>query len=131
MGKLRGLGVSALLLMLAGCSLAARDPQPSLTTCTEWLSLPDRSQTDLAAAIVESNDLLESVRLSQHREPGTSRASLIQDVVGSVTKNCEVMAEPDLLIVDLIMLLYGGDRVYETLRPDAPTPETEALQGDR
>jgi hypothetical protein len=110
--------------MLAGCSSVFQKPEPPLTTCAEWLSLPDRSQTDLATILVDSEGTLESVRRSQHREPGVTKASLIQDVVGSLTKNCEIMHQPDLLVVDLTERLYGETRVYETLDPKAPTPET-------
>jgi hypothetical protein len=110
--------------MLAGCSMVFREPGPPSTTCAEWLSLPERSQADLATIMVDSEATLESVRRSQHRDPGVSKALLIQDVVQSLTKNCEIMHEPDLLVVDLTMQLYGGDRVYETLDPEAPTPVT-------
>jgi len=123
MSKLHWSAVCAVLLMLAGRSLVFREPATPSTTCTEWLSLPERSKTDLATVMVDSEDLLESVRRSQHREPGASKASLIQDVVGSVTKNCEIMHEPNLLVVDLTMRLYGETRVYETSDPNAPTPE--------
>jgi hypothetical protein len=86
--------------------------------------MTDLSQTDVATILVDSETTLESVRRSQHRDPGVSKALLIQDVVQSLTKNCEVMHEPELLLVDLTRQLYAEDRVDETLDPGAPTPKT-------
>jgi hypothetical protein len=122
MSRLQWATVWAIPLVLAGCSLLFRGPEPPSTTCAGWLSLPDRSQIDLATSMVDSEVTLESVRQAQHREPGVAKAVLIQDVVQSITKNCEVMHEPDLLVVDLTKRLYAGDRVYESIDPAAPTP---------
>ena len=124
MSKLQRSACCAVLLVLAGCTTVSQGPEPPLSTCAEWLSLPGRSRTDLATLLVDSEGTLESVRRSQHREPGVSKASLIQDVVASVTKGCEIMHEPDLLVVDLTTQLYGETRVYESLDPDAPSPGT-------
>ena len=124
MSKLHWSAGCVVLIVLAGCSLVFGDPQTPSTTCAEWLSMPDRSKTDLATVMVDSEDILESVRKSQHREPDVSKALLVQDVVQSVTKNCEIMHEPNVLVVDITTRLYGGNRVYETVDPKAPTPET-------
>lgn len=120
----RGAVVSGALLVVTACTVFSPIPEPPLSTCAEWRSMPERSQTDLATTMVDSEGMLESVRQAQHREPGVSKASLIQNVVQSVTVNCEAMREPDLLVVDLTMRLYGGDRVDDDWpRTPAPTPD--------
>ena len=67
-------------------------------------------QTDLATAIVDANDLLEAVRAGQHEGPAVTKAALIQDVVGSVSMNCELSGQPVGLVADLIVRLYGPGR---------------------
>ena len=57
---LRWWAVCVVMTVLAGCLLLFREPAPRSTTCTEWLSLPDGSKTELATMIVDSQDVLES-----------------------------------------------------------------------
>ena len=86
--------------------------------------MSDGAQTELATILVDSEAMLESVRRIQHRDARVPTALLIQDVVQSLTKNCEVMHEPELLVVDLTRQLYAEVRVDEILDPGAPTPKT-------
>jgi hypothetical protein len=96
-----------MLLLAAGCS--ALLPAPVYrATCVDWPSMTDGQQIDLATTIVDAQGLLERVRMVQHRELGVSKDALIQNVVGSVTKNCEVMHEPNRRVEDLILRLYGS-----------------------
>ena len=116
--------VSGVLLVVTACTAFSAVAEPHLTTCAEWRSMPERSQTDLATTMVDSEDILESVRQAQHRGRDVPKASLIQDVVQSVTMNCEAMREPDLLVVDLTMRLYGGNQADDGWpRTPAPTPD--------
>lgn len=121
MNSLARVVLGAILVVVAGCSAWFDRPEAARTTCAEWLALPAGSQTDLATTMIDSEDILESVRKAQRQEPGTPKASLIQDVVQSVTKNCEVMGEPDQLVVALTMALYGRDRTYDG-KPGASAP---------
>jgi len=113
--------LGAVLVVVAGCSAWIDRPEAPTTTCAEWLVLAASSRTDLATAMIDSEDILESVRKAQRREPGTAEALLIQDVVQSVTKNCEVMGQPGQLVVAITMELYGGDRTYDG-KPGASAP---------
>ena len=118
------IALSALVtIVVAGCSTgptAATNP----TTCAEWRSMPETAQTELATAIVDANDLLEAVRAGQHQGPAVPRAALIQDVVGSIMKNCEVFRQPDQLVADLVVQLYGPGRASDGYfgASGAPTP---------
>jgi hypothetical protein len=98
---------------MAGCSLLLPGPRPEAVTCAEWLAMPIARQTELAATMVEAEDLWEGVRQAQHHQPGVPRELLIREVIASVTKNCEVMRKPGQLIVDLTMQLYAGGRAYD------------------
>lgn len=113
--------LGAVLVVVAGCSAWLDRPEAPTTTCAEWLALPAGSQTDLATTMIDAEDVLEAVRKAQRREPGTPKASLIQDVVVSITKNCEMPGQPDRLVAALTMALYGGDRAYDG-RPGISAP---------
>ncbi len=119
MTSLARAALGAVTVVVAGCSAWFDGPEAVRTTCAQWLALPAGSQTILATTMIDSEDILESVREAQRQEPGASKASLIQDVVQSVTKNCEVMGEPDRLVVALTMQLYGGGRAYDG-KPGTP-----------
>jgi hypothetical protein len=109
----RSVALPALMAAVVGCSLLRPAPEPRAVTCGAWLTMPTDLQSDLAATMVEAEDLWEGVRQAQHHRPGVPRELLIREVVASVTKNCEVMGEPRQLIVDLTMQLYAGGRIYD------------------
>ena len=121
------IALSALVtVVVAGCSTgptAATNP----TTCAEWRSTSETAQTELATAIVDANDLLEAVRAGQHEGPAVPRAALIQDVVGSIMKNCEVSRQPDQLVLDVALQLYGAGRASDGYfgASGAPTPQRQ------
>ena len=86
--------------------------------------MSETAQTELASAIVDANDLLEAVRAGQHEGPAVPRAALIQDVVGSIMKNCELIGQPVQLVADLIVKLGAGrapDGYFGA--SGAPTPQ--------
>ena len=87
--------------------------------------MSETAQTDLATAIVDANDLLEAVRAGQHEGPAVPRAALIQDVVGSIMKNCELIGQPVQLVADLVVKLYGAGRAPDGYfgASGAPTPQ--------
>jgi len=122
---IRRIALSALVaLLVAGCSTgstAATNP----TTCADWRSMSETAQTELASAIVDANDLLEAVRAGQHEGPAVPRAALIQDVVGSIMKNCELIRQPDQVVADLVVELYGAGRALDGYfgTSGAPTPQ--------
>jgi hypothetical protein len=118
---------AVLAILVAGCSVSVAAPAKPTTTCAEWLTMLAGPQTDLATSIVEREGLLENVRAAQHEGPATSKASLIQDVVGSITKDCPGMGQPDRLVVDLALRLYGGGRASDGYfgNSGAPTPQRE------
>ena len=124
---IRGIALSALVtIVVAGCSTgptAATNP----TTCAEWRLMSETAQTELATAIVDANDLLEAVRAGQHEGPAVPRAALIQDVVGSIMKNCEVSRQPDQLVLDVALQLYGAGRASDGYfgASGAPTPQLQ------
>ena len=122
---IRRIALSALVtIVVAGCSTgpaAATHP----TTCADWRSMSETAQTELASAIVDGNDLLEAVRAGQHEGPAVPRAALIQDVVGSIMKNCELIGQPVELVADLVVKLYGAGRAPDGYfgASGAPTPQ--------
>ncbi|HEX5823225.1 MAG TPA: hypothetical protein VFY18_02090 [Candidatus Limnocylindrales bacterium] len=76
-------------------------------TCGRWLRISEAERLILADALVgASPDLLERIRVRQHQPPGTARDVLIRDVVGSLTKNCEVAAPREPSLGDLMDALY-------------------------
>ena len=122
---IRRIALSALVTMVvAGCSrgpTAATNP----TRCADWRSMSETAQTELATTIVDANDLLEAVRTGQHEGPAVPKATLIQDVVGSVFKSCEVIGQPDRLVADLVVQVYGAGRASDGYfgASGAPTPQ--------
>ena len=111
-------------IVVAGCSTgskAATDP----TTCADWRSMSETAQTELVTSIVDANDLLEAVRVGQHEGPAVPKAALIQDVVGSVTKNCDPSGHPVQLVADLVVQLYGAGTTFDGYfgASGAPTPQ--------
>jgi len=94
------------ILLAAGCAPLA----PTRTTsasCFDWSTMSDQQRIDVATAIVDANGLLERVRVAQHEGPGTPRAVILREVVESVSKNCDVMHQPNLDVEDLTRRLYG------------------------
>ena len=122
---IRRIALSALVtIVVAGCSrgpAAATNP----TTCADWRSMSETAQTELATAIVDTNDLLEAVRAGQHEGPTVPRAALIQAVVGSIMKNCELIGQPVQVVADLVVQLYGPGRAPDGYfgPSGAPTPQ--------
>jgi len=122
---IRRIALSALvMIVIAGCSTGptgATNP----TTCADWRSMSETAHTELATAIVDANDLLEAVRAGQHEGPAVPRAALIQDVVGSIMKNCELIGQPVQLVADLVVKLYGAGRAPDGYfgASGAPTPQ--------
>jgi hypothetical protein len=124
---IRRIAVSiAATVMVAGCSTGSTAATHS-TTCAEWQSMSETAQTELATAIVDTNNLLEAVRAAQHEGPAVPRAALLQDVVGSITKNCQAVGGPDQFVLDITLLLYGPGRASDGYfgASGAPTPERE------
>jgi hypothetical protein len=56
---------------------------------------------------------------------------LIQDVVGSVTKNCDPSGQPVQLVADLVVQLYGAGRTFDGYfgASGAPTPQRAPSPG--
>jgi hypothetical protein len=124
---IRGIALSVVVtVMVAGCSASPTGATHS-TTCAEWRSMSETAQTELVTAIVDANDLLEAVRAVQHEGPAVPRAALLQDVVGSITKNCQAVDGPDQLVLDITLQLYGVGRASDGYSGSsgAPTPERE------
>jgi hypothetical protein len=122
---IRRIALSALVMIAAaGCftgPTAATDP----TTCADWRSMSETAKTKLVATIVDANDLLEAVRAGQHESRAVPKATLIQDAVGSVTKNCDLTGQPVQLVADLVVQLYGAGRASDGYfgPSGAPTPQ--------
>jgi hypothetical protein len=122
---IRGIALSALVMtVVAGCSTgptAATNP----TTCADWRSMSETAQTELVTTIVDANGLQEAVRAAQHEGPAVAKAALIQDVVGSVTKNCDPTGKRVQLVADLVVQLYGAGRTFDGYfgASGAPTPQ--------
>ena len=111
------------MVMVAGCSTSPTAATHS-TTCADWRSMAESAQTELVTAIVDANDLLEAVRAVQHVGPAASRAAVLQDVVGSIMKNCELIGQPVQLVADLIVKLGAGRAPDGYLGASgAPTPQ--------
>jgi hypothetical protein len=111
--------LGAVLVVVSGCAGLFERPEASFT-CAQWLSLSAASRTEVASLIIDSEDVLEGVRKAQRREPGTPRVSLIEDVVGSTTKNCEFPGQDARPVAALAMELYGGGRKYDGQPGQAP-----------
>ena len=63
--------------------------------------------------------------MGQHQGPAVPKATLIQDVVGSVTKNCDPTGQPVQLVADLVVQVYGAGRASDGYfgASGAPTPQ--------
>jgi hypothetical protein len=96
--------------VLAACQLGLPQqvtPDPGALTCAAWLGITDRERVALADRLVgSSGDLLERIRVRQHQPEGTPRDSLIRDVVGSLTKNCEVWPPRERPVGEVMDALY-------------------------
>ncbi len=115
------------MVMVAGCSTSPTAAIHS-TTCADWRSMAESARTELVTAIVDANDLLEAVRAVQHVGPAAPRAALLQEVVGSVTKNCQAIGRPDQLVLDITLQLYGAGRAsdgYVGASGSNPSPATK------
>ena len=98
-------------LVLAGCALFGFDSAEGhvSTTCGEWRALDIQARLSLADRLVGgSADVLERVRAAQHEAAATSRDILVREVEGSLTKNCDVMAPGNPLVLTLFNQLYLG-----------------------
>jgi len=109
------LGVLALPAVLAACQLGGLEshvstspaPDPGAMTCAGWLQVSEGERLTLADQLVgASGDLLERIRVRQHQPQGTARDILIRDVVGSLTKNCEVWPPRERSLGELMDALY-------------------------
>ena len=87
--------------------------------------MSETAQTVLVTTIVDANDLLEAVRAAQHEGPAAAKVALIQDVVGSVTKNCDPSGQSVQLVADLVVQIYGAGRTFDGYfgASGAPTPQ--------
>jgi len=87
--------------------------------------MSETAHTELVTTIVDANDLLEAVRAGQHEGPTVPRAALIQDVIGSIMKNCALIRQPVQLVTDLVVQLYGAGRASGGYfgTSGAPTPQ--------
>jgi hypothetical protein len=130
---IRRIALSALVtIVVAGCSrghTAATNP----TTCADWRSMSETAQTELVTTIVDANGLLEAVRAGQHESRSVPNATLIQDAVRSVTKNCELIGQPVRLVADLVVQLYGAGRPSDGNfgASGAPTPQRQSPRPSR
>jgi hypothetical protein len=109
------LTVLVLPVALVGCQLGGLTPQaspnstsdPGLMTCAAWLQVEDRERVALANQLIgDSGDLLERIRVRQHQAPGTPRDVLVRDLVGSLTKNCDVWPPRGRPIGEVMDALY-------------------------
>lgn len=112
--KLR-LSVFALPVVLAACQLFGVGPDatispasdPGAMTCARWLQTEEGERLLLADRLVgASADVLERIRVRQHQPPGTTRDVLIRDVVGSLTKNCEVWPPLERPVGEVMDAIY-------------------------
>lgn len=110
-----GLAVLVLPAVLAACQLVGLEehvttspaPEPGAMTCAGWLEISEGERLTLADQLVgASGDLLDRIRVRQHRPQGTARDILIRDVVGSLTKNCEVWPPRERSLGELMDALY-------------------------
>jgi hypothetical protein len=80
---------------------------PGAVTCARWLQILEPERLTLADRLVgASADLQERIRVRQHQPPGTAREALVRDVVGSLTKNCEVWPPLDRPVGEVMDALY-------------------------
>jgi hypothetical protein len=97
-------------VVASGCGFAGIDEQPTLvdlsTTCEMWGGMAEGDRIALADRVVDSPELLESVRKAQRQPEGTSRDRLLLDVVGSVTKGCDVWAPPAQPVIEVVTEIY-------------------------
>ncbi|MDQ6794674.1 MAG: hypothetical protein M3067_07650 [Chloroflexota bacterium] len=67
--------------------------------------------------------MLERVRSAQHEAAATSRDVLVREVEGSLTKNCDVMAPGNPLVLRIFNQLYlGPDPGGPASDPGVQTP---------
>lgn len=110
----RSLFVLVLPALLGACQLAeatqrpaSSAPDPGRMTCAAWLEIAAEERLALADQLVgPSSELLERIRVRQHQPEGTPRDTLIRDVAGSLTKNCEVWPPRSRQVGDLLDALY-------------------------
>lgn len=75
-------------------------------TCAEWLEVSDEERIDTADRLVGASDATLERVVRQHQSEGTPRATLIRDVVTSLTKNCEVWPPRERTIGEVFSALY-------------------------
>jgi hypothetical protein len=107
--------ILALPAVLAACQMVGLEehvptsaaPDPGAMTCARWLDISEGERLTLADQLVGASvDLLDRIRVRQHRPRGTPRDILIRDVVGSLTKNCEVWPPRERSVGELMEALY-------------------------
>lgn len=108
-----GVAVLALPVLLSACQLIGSPKQltPSSSadrsmTCAEWLEVSDEERIDTADRLVGASDATLERVVRQHQSEGTPRATLIRDVVTSLTKNCEVWPPRERTIGEVFSALY-------------------------
>ena len=111
----RSLCVLVLPALLVACQLADATQLPAVSpaadpgrmTCAAWLETTGDERLALADQLVgSSGELLERIRIRQHHPEGTPRDTLVRDVAGSLTKNCEVWPPRSRQLDDLMDALY-------------------------
>lgn len=76
-------------------------------TCETWLQTDDAVRLTLADSLVgASPELLESIRVAQHRPVGTERDALVRDVEASLTKDCDVWLPRTRPVHEVMDALY-------------------------
>jgi hypothetical protein len=102
-----GLLIVALSVVMSACELASSATAPDEMTCAAWLEAPGSARLTLADSLVgHSPELLEAIRVRQHRPPGTERDALVRDVEGSLTKNCEFWLPRTRTVGEVMDALY-------------------------
>lgn len=82
-------------------------PDHGAATCIAWAGMTDGQRTALADQLVgDSADMLDRVRVRQHRPVGTPRDQLVLDVAQSLTKMCDGWAPADRPLVEVFEALY-------------------------
>ena len=72
-----------------------------------WSRMADSDRIALADQLVNSPELLARIRKAQRQPEGTARDALILDVVGSVTKGCDVWAPPGQPVMEVVAGIYS------------------------
>ncbi len=100
-----------MVVAICACGPAEMDDRRTLVdlaaTCAMWSRMADSDRIALADQLVNSPELLERIRKAQRQPEGTARDALILDVVGSVTKGCDVWAPPGQPVMEVVAEIYS------------------------